>query len=332
MTAEEIIDHDDPGTDLAVHQPAAVSVVPTQNADDLVARLDAIRDAMSRAMEKDVDYGVIPGTGSKPTLLKPGAEKLGALFQLDVQIENEKIWHDDGHLTVISRATVYHQPTGTRLGAGEGICTTREEKYAFRGGARLCPTCGKPAIIKGKAEYGGGFLCFRKKGGCGAKFSDNDAAITGQSEEKQPNPNIADTYNTVDKMASKRARIDAVLAVTGASALFTQDVEASAGEPTEGRKAPTAQAASTAKTEAKPASPTENAVRMSDKRDWAAIGIARTALAEATGLTEEQYRNAMARRYGGIRSAKQLTHEQAVDLVRSLEEARRLSTGKQVAS
>ncbi len=332
MTDVEVIDGD-PGTDLDVRQPTSLSVVPTQNADDLVARLDAIRDAMSRAMEKDVDYGVIPGTGSKPTLLKPGAEKLGALFQLDVQIENEKIWHDDGHLTVISRATVYHQPTGTRLGAGEGICTTREEKYAFRGGARLCPTCGKPAIIKGKAEYGGGFLCFKKKGGCGAKFTDEDTRITGQSEEKQPNPNIADTYNTVDKMASKRARIDAVLAVTGASALFTQDVPTSAGEPTERRNAaPAAQAASKAKTEAKPASPAENTLRMSDKRDWAAIGIARTALAEATGLTEEQYRNAMAQRYGGIRSAKQLSHEQAVDLVRSLEEARRLSTGEQVAS
>jgi hypothetical protein len=36
-----------------------------------------------------------------------------------------------------------------------------------------CPACGKKgAIIKGKAEYGGGYLCFAKKGGCGAKFKD----------------------------------------------------------------------------------------------------------------------------------------------------------------
>jgi hypothetical protein len=34
-----------------------------------------------------------------------------------------------------------------------------------------CPSCGVVgAIIKGKPEYGGGWLCFGKKGGCGAKF------------------------------------------------------------------------------------------------------------------------------------------------------------------
>jgi hypothetical protein len=35
-----------------------------------------------------------------------------------------------------------------------------------------CPVCGVVgAIIKGKPEYGGGWLCFQKKGGCGAKFA-----------------------------------------------------------------------------------------------------------------------------------------------------------------
>lgn len=35
----------------------------------------------------------------------------------------------------------------------------------------VCPDCGSGAsVIKGKAEYGGGYLCFRKKGGCGAKW------------------------------------------------------------------------------------------------------------------------------------------------------------------
>jgi hypothetical protein len=176
-------------------------------------------------MQKDIDYGVIPGTGKKPTLLKPGAEKLGVLFQLDVQLENEKIWDDNGHLTVISRATVWHIPSGSRVASGEGMCTTREGKYAFRQADRFCPSCGVAAIIKGKPEYGGGFVCFKKKGGCGAKYAADDRAILDQPVGQVANPNIADTYNTVDKMASKRARIDAVLAATGASALFTQDAE-----------------------------------------------------------------------------------------------------------
>lgn len=218
------------GQELELRAPAQIALVPDVTAADLVKRLAVIREAMRDAMEKDVDYGIIPGT-NKPALLKPGSEKLGVLFQLDMQLENEKIWHDDGHLTVISRAQVFHAPTGARLGGGEGICTTKEAKYAFRKMNRVCPACGAAAIIKGKSEYGGGWLCWKNHKttpGCGTKFSDGDQAIEGQPTGEIPNDKIADSWNTVDKMASKRARIDAVLAVTGASALFTQDVEDSA--------------------------------------------------------------------------------------------------------
>jgi hypothetical protein len=39
-----------------------------------------------------------------------------------------------------------------------------------------CPNCGKDAVIKGKPEYGGGWVCYSKKGGCGAKFTDQEMA------------------------------------------------------------------------------------------------------------------------------------------------------------
>ena len=210
-------------------QRRELSVAPEVSAGDLVKRLEVIKGAMHDAMERDVDYGIIPGT-NKPALLKPGAEKLSVLFQLDVELDNEKIWHPDGHLTVISKATAYHAPTGTRLGSGEGICSTRESRYAQRTANRKCVVCGAEAIIKGKEEYGGGWICFKRKGGCGEKYSDDDPQITSQAVGKVDNPDIADTYNTVTKMASKRARVDAILSVTGASALFTQDVEDSATE------------------------------------------------------------------------------------------------------
>lgn len=204
--------------------PAQLAVVPNVGADDLVQRLAVIREAMETAMVEDIDYGVIPGA-KKPSLFKPGAEKLGVLFQFDIQIVNEKTWGPDDHLTVVSHATVFHAPTQTRMGYGEGICTTREKKYAKRTSERVCPVCSAPAIIKGKAEYGGGWLCWAKKAGCGAKFRDDEPSITEQTVGEIDNPEIPDLWNTVDKMASKRARVDAVLAVTGASALFTQDLE-----------------------------------------------------------------------------------------------------------
>jgi hypothetical protein len=235
LTAEpvdaEIVD-ETPPVALAVVERPTLAVTPNVGAGELVARLDVIRDAnaMQTAMVQDVDYGVIPGTGSKPTLLKPGAEKLGVLFQLDVQLVNRKTW-DGEHLTVESCATVFHAPTGTRLGYGEGMCTTRERKYGKRKQERTCPVCGVAAIIKGKAEYGGGWVCFKKRNGCGAKFTDGDQTIEAQVVGEIENPDLPDTWNTVVKMAEKRARIDAVLAVTGASALFTQDVEDLPREP-----------------------------------------------------------------------------------------------------
>jgi hypothetical protein len=232
-----------PGSELAAvsgHQKLAVT--PEVTADELVSRLDVIREAASRAMTEGVDYGTIPGT-DKPALYKPGSEKLGVLFQLDVQVHNEKVWGPGDHLTVLSHATVFHAPTGARLGYGEGACSTREKKYAVRKQERKCPSCGAAAVIKGKEEYGGGWLCWKKRDGCGAKFNDGDPSIENQEAGEVPNPDLPDLWNTVVKMAQKRARVDAVLAVTGASALFTQDIDEQGGEPPE-QKLPFGEAAS----------------------------------------------------------------------------------------
>ena len=203
--------------------PTSLAVAPEIGATELVARMNVIREASEQAMEENVDFGRIPGT-DKPTLLKPGAEKLGVLFQLDIQIANEKTWGPGDHLTVVSKATVYHAPSGSRLGFGEGICTTRERKYGVRQGMPTCPNCGKQNIRKSKnPNPQESFYCWAKKGGCGANFPEGQ--FTDADFEEIENPDLPDTWNTVVKMAEKRARVDAVLAVTGASALFTQDVE-----------------------------------------------------------------------------------------------------------
>jgi hypothetical protein len=133
------------------------------------------------------------------------------------------MWGPGEHLTVISRATVFHIPTGARLGYGEGMCSTRERKYGKRRRERACPDCGEETILRSRKEPE--WFCWKKKGGCGATFPLDDQRVVGQEVGDKENPDLPDTWNTVLKMGSKRARIDAVLAVTGASALFTQDVE-----------------------------------------------------------------------------------------------------------
>jgi hypothetical protein len=213
------------GQQLVRAEGAALTVAPAVEAEELVTRLQTIRQAADTAMTKGVDYGEIPGT-DKPALLKPGAEKLAVLFQLDVQIDSVKTWGPGDHLTVESKAIVYHAPTGLRLGYGEGICSSREKKYAKRRRDLECPECGKAAVLKSKhPKPGEAFFCWRKKDGCGANFDAGDERLTSQKVGEMENPELPDTWNTVVKMAEKRARVDAVLNVTAASALFTQDIE-----------------------------------------------------------------------------------------------------------
>lgn len=176
-----------------------------------------------------IDYGVIPGT-TKPTLLKPGAEKICTFFgyaphyEITAEIED---WSGErfGEPLFYYRFSCQLRKNGEPVGEGIGSASTWESKYRYRTAGRKCPGCGAEAIIKGKEEYGGGWLCFAKKGGCGAKYKAGDPAIDGQTAGKVANPDIADVINTVQKMGQKRAYIAACLSATGASQYFTQDVE-----------------------------------------------------------------------------------------------------------
>jgi hypothetical protein len=145
---------------------------------ELLAQAEKIKQAMTRAMEEGIHFGTIPGT-PKPTLLKAGAEKLCLLFRMDPQYESHETI-DGEHLTVKSKCTLWHIPSGQRLGSGEGLATTRESKYAYR------------------------------KGPEGAR---------------RANPDIFSQWNTILKMANKRALVASVLNVTAASDVMTQDLE-----------------------------------------------------------------------------------------------------------
>lgn len=189
------------------------------------SQVNLVQEVMREVMQDGQHYGTIPGCGNKPTLLKPGAEKLGMTFRLAPEFNIQLDHMPNGHREYRVTCTLTHIDSGKVMGQGVGSGSTLETKYRYRGGERKCPECNKPTIIVGKKEFGGGFVCFTKKGGCGAKFGDNDPKITGQQIGRAENPDIADTYNTVLKMAKKRAQVDAILTVTAASDIFTQDIE-----------------------------------------------------------------------------------------------------------
>lgn len=191
---------------------------------EIKAQVQLIQEVMQAVMQEGQHFGVIPGT-EKPSLLKAGAEKLTTTFRLAPLLHVEARDLENRHREYQVRCTLVHIPTGRVYGEGVGSCSTLEGRYRYRVAERTCPHCGRATIIKGKAEYGGGWLCFQRKGGCGAKFTEQDLSIVSQSAGRIENPDLADTYNTVLKMAKKRALIDATLTTTAASDIFTQDLE-----------------------------------------------------------------------------------------------------------
>lgn len=204
---------------------------PVMSIETAIARRDNIVQFVKRIMVQDQDFGVIPGTNSKPVLLKPGAEKLCNFFGLEPEftpITEDADWtgaQHGGEPFYYIRYRCRLLKNGIVMGVGEGSCNSWESKYRYRDSKRVCPACGKDAIIKGKEEYGGGWLCFAKKGGCGAKFGDKDKSIVDQAVGRVANPDVADQVNTIQKMAQKRALVPATLLATSGSEFFTQDLE-----------------------------------------------------------------------------------------------------------
>lgn len=219
---------------LEIVQPTALithDFMPVMSIDVAAELRESIVKFVQNIMVKDQDYGVIPGTNSKPVLLKPGAEKLCSFFGLEPEftvLNEEADWTGEKHGGEPFYYIRYHcrlTRNGVTRGVGEGSCNSWESRYRYRQANRKCPACGAEAIIKGKDEYGGGWLCFTKKGGCGSKFGDKDKSIIDQVVGRVPNPDVADQVNIIQKIAQKRALVPATLLATSGSEFFTQDLE-----------------------------------------------------------------------------------------------------------
>ena len=227
-------------------------------AERIQKQVNTIQEVMQQVMRNDEHYGIIPGTEkkcpdckgkgcakcnqtgdmSKPSLLKPGAEKLSLTFQFAPSYEIKRNYMNAEHREYEIICILTQIQSGQVMGQGVGSCSTMESKYRYRKAEQKCPECGKETIIKGKQEYGGGWLCWGKKGGCGAKFKDGDPQIENQDMGRVEYDNPADYYNTILKIAKKRAHVDAVLTVTAASDIFTQDIEDMSPETVRGNEKP----------------------------------------------------------------------------------------------
>lgn len=188
------------GTDLVQVTATNTSLPAVQySPEQWATRRQEFNGWVNTQLRDKIDFGTIKGI-DKPTLLKPGAEKIVQLFGCvsEAEITHRESDQNTGYLYVEVQVKLINMQTGFSVGAGIGSCSSFESKYRWRW-----------EWWNGKGEpVGEGWQ----------KYFD-------KWRRHIANPDLADQWNTVIKMAKKRALVDAALSISGASEKFTQDVE-----------------------------------------------------------------------------------------------------------
>lgn len=177
---------------------------------------------VNRVLESGVDYGVIPGTGDKPTLLKPGAERLLTAFgtYADPIIIETEVDHDrpvEYSLTKWEFAKTKPSKEDADRMKAEGVGRWKKTNNGFVWQTR-------------NDEKGTSIGFYRYVVKCNIVHRQTGAVIASgvgscSSMESKYIRSPRDYENTILKMAKKRAMIDATLNAFGLSERFTQDVE-----------------------------------------------------------------------------------------------------------
>ena len=171
---------------------------------------DVVLEYFRSAMKQGHHYYTIgdgkDGKDGKPALSKEGSLNICSLFKVTPSVDvPDETYHADGHYTVRVRCHILDR-SGQIVATGDGMCSTRESKYAYRWlFDNEVPEEIDVSTLKkrtGESKYGKKWTRYQ----C-------------------PNQDLADSYNTVLKMADKRAMVAAALKLPLVSELFTQDLE-----------------------------------------------------------------------------------------------------------
>jgi hypothetical protein len=195
---------------------------------DMKQKYNFLQEFFKEIMVKDEDFGTVPGT-QKATLYKPGAEKLCELygFAAHVKSKTEERDFETGYYRVEFTLQLVHRNSGVVVGEGVGECSTFESKYRYRWVSE-----NKVPSYLAKED-----LLFELK-----DIWENGQK-TGQSYKqfRIPNEDMFSQWNTVLKMAYKRAYVGLTLQCTRSSGIFTQEeaeMDEYADVPEEDRKKP----------------------------------------------------------------------------------------------
>lgn len=187
----------------AVRQPVPVAISQVVSPDETVARIAELQAFVRHYLVEGVDYGKIPGT-DKPTLLKPGAEKLCDVYGLTPRYTIDSYTESDGDppfYSWIIRCTLYWRRGDLLVAEGLGEANSWENRYRWR-------------WVPAGEVPGGETTGLRTR-----------KTRSGATLYRVPNDDVWSLRNTILKQAKKRALVDAVLTATRSSGVLTQDLE-----------------------------------------------------------------------------------------------------------
>lgn len=167
-------------------------------------KIEQFQRLVRENLKEGKDYGTIPGT-SKPTLYKPGAEKIIILGKLRSTFDllSETKDYEKEFFQFVMKCSLWLGDT--LITQGVGLCNSKEDKFRYRWvSEKKLPS----NLDKGK-------LIYRDKTGKYGKYR----------EYRIENNDICSIANTILKMSKKRSLVDAALLVGSLSDLFTQDIE-----------------------------------------------------------------------------------------------------------
>lgn len=171
----------------------APAMVPLAKVSGMMAAVDQV---VKDVMKENTDYGTIPGT-KKPTLFKPGAEKLNAVFGLSAHFELLDSVEDH-----------FREWEYDRI-----IKSEWDDKLKRKVPVDVEKGC------KARGYYYYRYRCtLTSRGGLFA--SDSEGSFSSMEPGRETAP-----ANTIQKMAQKRALVAATLLATFSSDRFTQDLE-----------------------------------------------------------------------------------------------------------
>lgn len=216
-----------------------------------IARQSEMRGIMTeyvRGQMKEDHHWYRFNDAGKPALTKDGGYLICGLFKATPgETKMEIIREEGGHFTVVSRAVLYNI-NGVQIASGNGSCTTREVKYAYRWVKESELPIG---FNKSDAVTREGWA-FKNQLPEDYDFRNAKTREVGSTKKytqyatidyRVPNKDLADLENTVIKMSNKRAFIAAVQQLPLVSELFATDPEGGKDdEKTAGKSKPAASA------------------------------------------------------------------------------------------